>query len=200
MTALRVPFAAGLGGLLSLCLFWVLWVFVDVPMDIVNLIKPIDLVFTRQLVDTPIDTKRPEKIDREPPPQIIEPPRVGPGGRGVDPPTPYSPPEVVTGGIPGPTLTPGPDRDAMPLVRVEPDYPARALRSGTEGWVQVQFSITATGAVRDAFVVGADPRNTFEDAALKAIARWRYQPKVEGGVAVERVGVQTVIRFTLLQQ
>ena len=37
----------------------------------------------------------------------------------------------------------------------------------------------------------------FDDAALKAIARWRYNPKVEDGVAVERVGVQTVIRFQL---
>ena len=35
------------------------------------------------------------------------------------------------------------------------------------------------------------------EAALKSIARWRYNPKIEGGVAVDRVGVQTIIRFTL---
>jgi protein TonB len=64
----------------------------------------------------------------------------------------------------------------------------------------VQFSITTTGAVKDPIVVGADPENMFETAALNAIARWRYQPKVEDGVAVERVGVQTVIRFALDEQ
>jgi periplasmic protein TonB len=45
--------------------------------------------------------------------------------------------------------------------------------------------------------VDAEPKQMFDEAALKAIARWRYNPRVEGGVAVERVGVQTIIRFQL---
>jgi protein TonB len=53
--------------------------------------------------------------------------------------------------------------------------------------------------VKDAVVVNAEPKNIFDDAALKAIARWRYNPRVDGGVAVERVGVQTIIRFQLEQ-
>jgi protein TonB len=61
----------------------------------------------------------------------------------------------------------------------------------------VQFSIGATGAVEDAAVVAAEPRGTFDAAALKAIARWRYSPKIENGMAVKRVGLQTVIRFVL---
>ena len=55
------------------------------------------------------------------------------------------------------------------------------------------------GTVKDPVVVDAMPKNIFDDAALKAIARWRYNPKVENGVAVERVGVQTIIRFQLEQ-
>jgi protein TonB len=86
------------------------------------------------------------------------------------------------------------DRDVIPLVRPPPDYPPRA---NTEGWVKVQFSITLTGSVRDAFVVEGSPQGVFDAAALKAIARWRYTPKIENGVAVERVGLQTVIRFQL---
>ena len=85
----------------------------------------------------------------------------------------------------------------MPLVRINPDYPSRALSSGIEGWVLVQFTITATGAVRDPVVVDSEPPKIFDAAALKAVARWRYNPKVEGGVAVERVGVQTTIRFMI---
>jgi protein TonB len=63
--------------------------------------------------------------------------------------------------------------------------------------VQVQFTITAAGTVKDAKVVDAEPKNIFDDAALRAIARWRYNPKVQEGVAVERVGVQTIIRFEI---
>ena len=94
-------------------------------------------------------------------------------------------------------LTAGSDRDVIPLVRVNPDYPPRELTRGTEGWVLVQFTITAIGTVKDAIVIDAEPKTSFDDAALKAIARWRYNPKVENGVAVERVGVQTKIVFQL---
>ena len=88
-------------------------------------------------------------------------------------------------------------RDVIPVVRVPTDYPVREQTRGIEGWVQIQFSVTATGMVRDPVVVAAEPRGVFDEAALKAIARWRYNPRVDGGVAVERVGLQTVIRFEL---
>ena len=91
----------------------------------------------------------------------------------------------------------GSDRDVQPLVRVPPEYPARLIGRGVEGWVKLQFTITAAGSVQDAFVVDASPQTVFDDAALKAIARWRYNPRVENGAAVERVGMQTVIRFEL---
>ena len=91
----------------------------------------------------------------------------------------------------------GQDREVIPIVRIAPDYPPKALLDQTEGWVKVQFSIAPTGTVHDAFVVDSSPKNVFDAAALKSIARWRYNPKVEDGVPVERVGVQTVIRFQL---
>jgi protein TonB len=94
-------------------------------------------------------------------------------------------------------MSAGSDRDVIPLVRIAPDYPPRALSRGLEGWVQVRFTITATGTVKDPVVVNAEPKNIFDEAALKAISRWRYNPRVEGGVAVERVGVETIIRFQL---
>ena len=61
----------------------------------------------------------------------------------------------------------------------------------------MQFSVTAIGTVRDAVVVASEPGTVFDEAALKAIARWRYNPRVENGEAVERVGLQTIIRFEL---
>jgi len=83
------------------------------------------------------------------------------------------------------------------VVRIDPDYPPRALRGEIEGWAEVQFSVTATGAVRDVVVIDSDPKNVFDAAVLEAVARWRYNPKVEGGVAVERVGMRTRILFEL---
>jgi protein TonB len=81
-------------------------------------------------------------------------------------------------------------------VRINPEYPPRALSRGIQGWVIVQFTITSTGTVKDQKVVDSSNK-IFDDAALKAIGRWRYNAKVEEGVAVERRGVQTKLVFQL---
>ena len=95
------------------------------------------------------------------------------------------------------TQPPPAAREALPLVRVPPDYPPTALRQGIEGWVRLQFTIADNGSVRDPVVIASDPPGVFDDAALRAIVRWRYNPRVENGIAVERRGVQTEIRFAL---
>ena len=150
--------------------------------------------------DTEVQTKRDEKVERERPPPAPEMPRMAFNVGGVDNNVAQLTPMLdARGAMSRMTMSAGSDRDVIPLVRIAPDYPPRALSRGLEGWVQVQFTITPTGQVKDPVVVNADPKNIFDDAALKAIARWRYNPKVEGGVAVERVGVQTIIRFQLEQ-
>ena len=198
MTALRVPFAVGSGGFLSLSLFYVLWMFVAAPASIDPVFKPIPVIFTIPRVQTTPVSKRDPKVEREPPVLVPEGPRFGGRDRGdVGGGTAFVPPDVDTGAVIRVAFGHGSDSDAVPLVRITPDYPPGAIRTNTEGWVQVQFSITTTGSVRDASVVAAQPPKIFDDAALKAIARWRYQPRVQGGVATERVGLQTIIRFDL---
>ena len=156
--------------------------------------------FSRMRRDTEVATKRDEKVERERPPPTPETPRMAFSAGGIDNNVAQLTPIVdARGAMSRMTMSAGSDRDVIPLVRINPDYPPRALSRGLEGWVQVQFTITPTGTVTDAVVVNAEPKNIFDDAALKAIARWRYNPKVEGGVAVERVGVQTIIRFQLEQ-
>ncbi len=91
----------------------------------------------------------------------------------------------------------GSDRDVMPLVRIEPEYPRRAADQGLEGWVLLQFTITPLGTVRDAVVIDSSPKRIFDDAAVRAVLRWKYNPKIDEGVAVERRGVQVVLRFQL---
>ena len=69
----------------------------------------------------------------------------------------------------------------QPLVTRDPVYPAQALRNGIEGWVQMEFTITETGTVRDVEVLGSAPRGIFDTAATEAIATWRFRPRVVNG-------------------
>jgi protein TonB len=91
----------------------------------------------------------------------------------------------------------GGDSDVVPLVRVDPQYPPKALQRRIEGWVDIEFTIGPAGTVEKPKVIGANPSNIFETSALRAVRRWRYNPKVVDGVAVERHGVQVRLRFEL---
>ena len=199
MFAVRVPFAAASGVLLAAAGFLGLFNLVNVPFDIQPTTKARDIIFTPQRRDTPIESRRDERVERKPPPVIVHPDDFWDHGTGDGEVTQVRMNDalVVDLGGRGSGLPVGNDRDVIPLVRVAPDYPPSLLNRGTEGWVQVQFSITPTGMVRDPVVVASEPGSVFDEAALKAIARWRYNPRVEGGQAVERVGLQTVIRFEL---
>ncbi len=92
---------------------------------------------------------------------------------------------------------PNADRRATPLVRIPPQYPESQLRKGREGWVLVEFTITPTGRTENVVVVDADPKRVFNNAVLRAIKRWKYQPKLVGGKAVAQHNMREVIRFEL---
>ena len=91
----------------------------------------------------------------------------------------------------------GADTDAVPLVRVNPLYPPRAQSRGIQGWVLVEFTVTKQGLVENVVVVDADPDGYFEKAAVNAVQKYRYKPRFENGVAVDRPGVRLVISFAL---
>ena len=74
--------------------------------------------------------------------------------------------------------------DLTALARIPPQYPPWAMARGIEGWVDLTFIVTAAGTVQDLVVVDATPRGTFENAAMAAVARWRFQPVVEAGEPV----------------
>ncbi len=64
------------------------------------------------------------------------------------------------------------------------DYPLSALRDGTEGWVDLAYSVTTKGTVADIKVINASPRGVFEEAAEAALSRVRYKPVIRNGVPV----------------
>ena len=89
------------------------------------------------------------------------------------------------------------DSDIVPIVRVPPQYPLRAAERGVEGWVEVQFTISRTGTVKDPSVINAKPQNIFNRSALRAIRKWKYNPTLEDGEPVERPGVKVRLTFQL---
>jgi protein TonB len=98
----------------------------------------------------------------------------------------------------GPHLSSAPsDAGSIPLVRIQPMYPRSAAEKRIEGWVLLEFTITITGAVKKAKVIASDPPRIFDSAALKAIRKWKYKPKIVNGVPVETRGVQVKLSFRL---
>jgi len=89
------------------------------------------------------------------------------------------------------------DTDIIPLVRVDPTYPIRAQERGIEGWVQIEFTISPRGTVLNPKVVAYEPSSIFNQSALRAIRRWKYNPKIEDGKPVSRPGVKTRLVFRL---
>jgi len=79
---------------------------------------------------------------------------------------------------------------------VPPEYPARALERGVEGWVDIEFTVATDGTTRDPVVRAAEPEGIFDRAALQAVGRWRYEPRIVNGAVVEQ-RVEARVRFQL---
>lgn len=92
------------------------------------------------------------------------------------------------------------DGDAIPLVRVPPQYPERAATRGIEGWVQLGFTVNETGGCEDIKIITAQPPEIFDKAAIRALERWRYKPKIDDGRPVKQYNQQVVITFDLENQ
>ena len=86
--------------------------------------------------------------------------------------------------------------DMIPLTVIQPDYPRRALQRGKEGYCTVEFTVSASGTTRDAFIVDC-PDTIFERASLKAAGKIKYKPRVVEGVAVDVSGVQYKFLFQM---
>lgn len=66
--------------------------------------------------------------------------------------------------------------DLKPVKRVEPQYPPEAARAGTTGYVDLEFVVDPAGKVASVSVVSAKPMRTFEQAAVRALKQWQFEP------------------------
>lgn len=73
---------------------------------------------------------------------------------------------------------------AVPVRMSAPDYPYELKRDGVNGVVTVVFSVDENGNVVDPEVQKSTNRG-FDEAALKAIAKWKFRPARQDGVPVK---------------
>jgi TonB family protein len=77
---------------------------------------------------------------------------------------------------------------------VPPEYPEAARRKKIEGWVEVAFTVTPNGTVEDVQVRNASPADVFDEAAVRAVKQWRFEPVVRNGQKVPQRAM-TRLRF-----
>ncbi|HXV14235.1 MAG TPA: energy transducer TonB [Candidatus Krumholzibacteria bacterium] len=88
------------------------------------------------------------------------------------------------------------DQAPRAVVKMPPQYPFKAREKGIEGVVQVRVLVKEDGTVGEVLIMDARPPDTFEDAVLMAVPRWRFEPGVVGGKKVTS-WVVTALHFKL---
>ena len=140
---------------------------------------------------TPEKPPKPPETPPETPPQDMD--SMDPNAPSIN----IAPPAVSTetniGGPSGMNIAEG---DYLPIVRVAPVYPARALSRGLEGYVDMSFTVTQAGTVRDPIVLFSTS-SLFDRAALRAVMKFKYKPRVVDGIPVDVPGVKTRISFQI---
>lgn len=87
---------------------------------------------------------------------------------------------------------------ALKRVRmVSPAYPDAARKRGIEGWVELAFTVQTNGTVDQVEVRNASPADVFDDAAVRAVRQWRFEPVEKNG---ERVEQRAMVRLKFSQQ
>lgn len=88
------------------------------------------------------------------------------------------------------------DGEYLPIVKVAPQYPRRALKRGLEGDVVLEYTVTKQGSVRNPKVLQSTD-SVFNQAAIDSALRYKYKPRVINGEAQEVPAVRTRIKFRM---
>lgn len=210
MSWLRFPLALLASGLITVALFTMLRALISVRGEVEEQLALSKVEFVRLKRSVEIEEKKREKVERAKPQQTLVTPTLAVAKEeGFDLDLDV---EAIAAGLGAEFGSAGggggdgrgalafsaglSDRDALPLVRVEPEYPPQARQRHLEGWVQVRFTISTAGSVRDAVVVKSS-HALFERNAVQAVSKWKYQPQLREGKPAEAPGQQVVLRFKM---
>ena len=210
MSKLRYPVAVLLSGVITVALYGGLRALIDVRNEAEAAMALPKVEFVRLKRSVEIEEKKREKVERVKPEQTPMTPTLAVAKEegldlGLDV-------EAIAAGLGAEFGSAGggggdgggalafsaglADREPLPLVRVEPEYPPQARQRKVEGWVQVRFTISTAGSVKDAVVVKSS-HAMFERNAIQAVNKWKYQPQLVGGKPAESPNRQVVLRFRM---
>jgi len=200
----RLGIGLVIGLVVTLFLFW----FMQYMIETAD--RSLDEGNRRSLVDF-VRVKRDETIERrqlkpkKPPPPDTPPPQPPtPQLDNLDPTAekiaisavPVTTDIEMTGGF---SLGVG-EGDYLPIVKVAPIYPQRALTRGVEGFCVVEYTVTRQGTIRDPFIVEDQCTSSlFHRASLQAALKFKYKPRIIDGEAVEVRGVQNKFTYEITE-
>ena len=120
-------------------------------------------------------------------------------------PAPAPPPAQVARATPPPAATPPPPpepvgetRDVRVVTPPAPSYPPVAVRNRQNGWVEVEFTVSASGAVENAHVTASNPSRVFDREAVRAIENARFEARLDKGQPVATT-IRRRIEFKLAE-
>lgn len=203
MMILRLVVGLLLGAAVTLSLFWVMQYL------IATADRSLDEAKRGALVDF-VRVKKSEIIERKqikpkkPPPPEAPPPE--PPAPKLDELTP-SAEKIAISAVPVKTdidLTSGGfslgvgEGDYLPIVKVAPIYPRRAVSRGVEGYCIVEYTVTRAGTTKDVRVIADQcTSGLFEKASVAAATKFKYKPRVIDGQTVEVPGVRNKFTYEL---
>ena len=88
------------------------------------------------------------------------------------------------------------DGPLVTILKVKPPYPAPALIQGLEGYVIVQYDVRLSGVV-DNIVVVESSNDVFDAAAVEAVSKFLYKPRIVDGVNKETRGLKRKFQFEI---
>jgi protein TonB len=204
MKIIRFSLSVILGLLVTFGLFVLMYELISSSIKTVDeekYTKIADIFQQEKEIDEKVKVRKPKKPDdpAEPPPEM---PRQKTNIEAISEILQMAAPSLTAKAEIGIGGSLGGDGEYIPLVKIQPVYPRRALERGISGYVDIEFVLTASGAVRDPVVIYAEdhrgrPTTIFNKAALKAVLKLKYKPRVIDGKPVEVLGVPHRFRFQM---
>ena len=200
--ALRLAVGITLGAVVTLSLFWIMQYLIASADRTLDIAKRGTLVDFVRIKRTETVQRRQLKPKKPPPPKTPppEPPapkldRLKPTAEKIGiPAVPVKTDiELTSGGF---SLGVG-EGDYLPIVKVAPLYPQRALSRGIEGNCIVEFTVTRSGTTRDARAVEGACDSAFKKASVAATFKFKYKPRVIDGESVEVRGVRNQFTYQI---
>lgn len=92
------------------------------------------------------------------------------------------------------------DGEYLPIVKMSPTYPPKALSNQIEGSCLVTYTVTVTGSTKNINTVKGQCPAIFARSAKMAAKKFKYRPRVIDGEAVEVPGVFNRFDFSLFKE